>query len=77
MWVQSTDTEVRDSFLFFQVLLHTHRTPAVILFPIPAVSKMFDFMLIGLVGVHILHVSMLLFEAFFLQGKPMDYKKYR
>jgi hypothetical protein len=34
-------------------------------------------MLIGLVGVHILHVSMLPFEALFLPGKPMDYKKYR
>ena len=75
--VGSIDTEVRNSFLFFQVLLRRHRTSVVILCPMPAVSKMCDFVLIGLVAVHILHVSVLPSETLFLPGKPMDYKKYR
>ena len=75
--VRSTDIEVRDSFLFFQVLLRRHRTPVVIPVPMPAVSKMCDFVLIELVDVHILHISASPFESLFLPRKPMDYKKYR
>ena len=64
--VRSIDTEVSHSFLFFQVLLRSHQRPAVTPVPNPAVSKMCDVVLIGLIGAYIWHVSVSPSDAFFL-----------